>query len=91
MEKFIKKQNRINLALSKVQARIDWMSKEQDENFYGPFERLSEEKRNFWRRTIDSWNWNKWTDLKDRLENRLKDNYIDYCDWHFQEHGWVAL
>jgi len=91
MEKFIKKQDQINRALAKVECKIESMRKLQDSGFYDKYEILTEEQRNWWRREIDSWKWNSWTDLKDRLTDRLLDNYRDYCDWHFQEHGWVSI
>lgn len=91
MEKFIKKQNQLNRALAKVECKIESMRKLQDAGFYDKYEILTEEQRNWWRREIDSWKWNNLTDLKDRLTDRLLDNYREYCDWHFQEHGWVSI
>ncbi len=35
--------------------------------------------------------WNKVHDLKDRLNNRLKDNYLNYQDKHFEIHGWACF
>ena len=32
--------------------------------------------------------WNNWHDLKDRIKNRLFDNWSDHMDWHWGEFGW---
>jgi len=34
--------------------------------------------------------WNDWHDLKYRLEDRLRDNWSAFCDWHFDEFGFNA-
>lgn len=35
--------------------------------------------------------WNNWHDLEYRLQNRLKENYFNYQNWHFQKYDFVAL
>lgn len=35
--------------------------------------------------------WNNWHDLEYRLQNRLKENYLNYQNWHFQKYDFVAL
>lgn len=35
-------------------------------------------------------NWNRWHDLQDRLEDRLKAHWDLYYDWHWSTQGWNA-
>lgn len=39
-------------------------------------------------RTENIRNWNEWHDLKDRLKNRLIDNWGAFHDWHFGKFGY---
>lgn len=40
---------------------------------------------------ISSEVWNGYHDLKDRLESRLKENYIEYQHKHFEHFGYCFL
>lgn len=91
MQKFIKKQEQLNKALTKVQNKLATMAEICQTEFYDKFDSMSDEQKNSWRSEMNTWNWNKWHNLEDRIVSRLKDNYSNYCDWHFQEHGWVAF
>ena len=39
---------------------------------------------------IDLENWNKWHDLNDKIEERIKENIKNYHSWHFDQYGWNA-
>ncbi len=91
MQQFIKKQQQLNKALTKVQNKLATMAEICQKEFYDKFDSMSDEQKDFWRAEFDTWNWNNWHDLEDRIVSRLKDNYSNYCSWHFEEKGWVAF
>ena len=35
--------------------------------------------------------WNNWHDLQDRIEDRLKNNYVNFLSWHFEEFQFIAI
>jgi len=35
--------------------------------------------------------WNNWHDLQDRIEDRLKNNYVNFLSWHFEKFQFVAI
>ena len=37
-----------------------------------------------------AWDFNQLHDLEDRLEQRLRQTWGAYYDWHFTAYGWVA-
>ena len=67
-EIYVLKESRLNTALSKVEAKINWLSENQN---ILPSHELDK--------------WNGWHDLKDRLNNRLWDNWTEFKAWHWEQ------
>lgn len=88
---FLAKQTKLQNALTKVQTKLVSFKEIAETQFHNVYETLSEEKRDEWRAIFDSWNWNDWHALEDRLTDRLNDNTSDYNDWHYNTKGWVAI
>ncbi len=84
---FKNKETSLNLALAKVDARLMLYRETADINFHNKFDKLTEEEREQWRRTFNSWKWNNWHDLQDRLEARLIANYFNYQSYCFATTG----
>ena len=70
--------------------------KEKEERLKKSIEKV-ESKLNWFKENKDSLDdktldtWNDWHDLKDRLKDRLSDNFHNYSSWHFSEHGWTII
>lgn len=89
---YLDKQDQLNKALKRVTDKLELYKSVADRDFHNVYETLTEDRRNHYRDLFTNvWKWNNWHDLQYRLENRLKDNYSEYCDWHFQKFGWVSL
>lgn len=88
---YIIKQDKLNLALQRVQKKLTHFKQLSETHFYEPYETMSEEERQKWRNEMNSWQWNDWNDLETRIEDRIKDNCFDYSQWHFDTFNWVAF
>jgi len=86
---FFEKQNRLNKAIEKVKAKLDFFKTQSDERSKN-WETMTEEQKEEHRAINNSLYWNEHHDLETRLENRLKDNFFDYQSWHYQQKGWAA-
>lgn len=69
-QKFLDKQTRLNNALNKVNAKLQY------------FNEVSQTGANL----PEFENWNKWHDLHDRLKDRLQDNYNNFKNWHWEQY-----
>jgi phosphate-selective porin len=77
---FIKKQDRLNIAISKVSAKLMRYASEAA--------KITENRP--YEIALKFADWNNLHDLQYRLECRLKDNYVNYQEWHFNAFGWSA-
>lgn len=89
--KFLAKQTRLQIALIKVQTKLASFKEIAENEFHNVYDTLTEVQRDEYRALFDSWNWNDWHSLEDRLTDRINDNTSEYQDWHFNSKGWVSL
>lgn len=89
--KFLSKQTRLQNALLKVQTKLAYFKEFAETKFHNVYETLSESEREEYRALFDSWKWNDWHSLEDRLNDRINDNTSDFQDWHYNTKGWVAI
>jgi hypothetical protein len=83
-QKFVDKQNRLNAALEKVRAHLQYLIGKYHDRTVN-FQSLKGKEK----KEVDTWN--DWHDLQDRIENRLIDNYQEAQRWHFKKFGWAVL
>jgi len=88
--KFVLKQLKLERALTVVKVKLVCFAETADREFHQVYETLTPEEVHEKRAMFDSWNWNNWHDLQYRLEDRLRDNWSAYHDWHWNKFGFNA-
>ena len=91
LKKAIEKHNRLVKAYERVNNKLLSFSQIAEKNFHSKYDKLTENEKYKWRKIFKSWNWNNWHDLKDRIENRLQDNYSTIKGLEFQINGFTVL
>lgn len=87
----ISKVNRIVRTVEKVQAKLESFKLWADVNFHSVFNNLTEEQKDNARAHMDSFSWNNWHDLEDRLTDRYHDEVSKLQSIRFQLNGFIAI
>lgn len=75
MQQYKDKETRLNKAIERVQNKLTQYSQEA-EKIKGNWSSEDQQRLK---------NWNDWHDLQYRLEDRLKDNWSSYKEWHWEK------
>ena len=90
LDTLLKREKNLLLAKSKVERKLAVFSRWSEIFFHRNYDNLPEEERQRLRNIMNSWNWNDWHDLDDRLKSRLIDNYMLSKDLEFETICWVS-
>lgn len=85
--KYINRQRNLQKAEARVKAKLNSFADYAEKNLHKPFNRLTDEQKEAVRAKINTFNWNRYHDMENNIENRLKDNWSRFKDWHFDKHG----
>ncbi len=83
MKKYADKQDRINRAIQRVKKHLEYLANKYHGKKWD-FDTITGKEK----KEVDQWN--DWHDLESRLKHRLKDNWSNYQDWHWDQYGWCA-
>ena len=85
-----KKHRNLHKALKRVQDRLESFKAFAEENLHHPYDKLTDEEKTAVRAKIDTFNWNDWHDLNDRIEERIIDNKLEWTSFCFEKYGFAA-